>query len=69
MTDDELEELLRAALRRTTVRGPSRDLWPVIVERSRTPPGWSWLDLGIAAIVAIVLLLRPGWLWLLAFHL
>lgn len=70
MTDDErLEELLRTALRRSTVRGPSRDLWPRIVERSRGPAGWPWLDLGIAAIVAIVLLMRPAWIWLLAFHL
>ena len=70
MTDDErLEELLRAALRRPVVRGPSRDLWPLIVKRSRGRAGWSWLDLGIAALVAVVLLMRPGWLWILAYHL
>jgi len=70
MTDDErLEKLLRTALQRTTVRGPSRDLWPRIVERSHAPAGWSWLDLAVAAIVAVALLIRPGWLWLLAYHL
>jgi len=70
MTDDErLEELLRTALRSPTVRGPSRDLWPLIVKRSRARAEWPWLDLGIAAIVAVVLFSRPGWLWLLAFHL
>ena len=70
MTDDErLEGLLRAALRRPAVRGPSRDLWPLIVKRSRAQAEWSWLDLGIAALVVVVLLTRPGWLWLLAYHL
>jgi hypothetical protein len=70
MIDDErLEELLRTALRRTTPRRPSRDLWPRILERGRGAARWSWLDLGIAAIVAILLLVRPGWIWLLAYHL
>ena len=70
MTDEErLENLLRAALRRTTGRGPSRDLWPLIVERSQESVGWSWLDVGLVAIVAILLLMRPNWLWLLAYHL
>ena len=69
MTDDErLERLLRTALPRATVGGPSRDLWPRIVERGHAP-GWSWLDLAVAAIVAVALLIRPGWLWLLAYHL
>jgi hypothetical protein len=69
MTDDELEELLRRALPKTTGRGPSRDLWPAIVERSRASAGWSWLDVGLAALVVILLLLRPDWIWLLAYHL
>ena len=70
MTDEEhLASLLRAALGRTTGRGPSRDLWPLIVERSRQPVGWSWLDVGLGAIVAILLLMRPRWLWLLMYHL
>lgn len=70
MTEEErLESLLRAALGKTTGRGPSRDLWPRIVERSHESAGWSWLDAGLGALVAILLLLRPRWLWLLAFHL
>jgi hypothetical protein len=70
MTDDErIERLLREALRRPTLPSPSRDLWPRIVERSRAPAGWSWLDAGLAAIVVVLLLLRPGWIWLLAYHL
>ena len=70
MSDDErLESLLRETLRRPLPPGPSRDLWPSIVSRSRASAGVSWLDLGLAAVVATVLLLRPGWLWLLAYHL
>jgi hypothetical protein len=70
MTDEErLNELLRTALRSPTAQAPSRDLWPLIVERSRARPEWAWLDLGIAAVVAILLLLRPEWLRVLAFHL
>jgi hypothetical protein len=70
MTDDEhLHHALRAALERTTPGGPSRDLWPLIVQKSRTPSGWSWLDLALAAAVVALLLMRPQWLWLLAYHL
>jgi hypothetical protein len=70
MTDDErLETALRTALRRTAADRPSRDLWPLIVERSRARAGWFWLDLGIAAAVLALLLAQPVWLWLLAYHL
>jgi hypothetical protein len=70
MNDDErLEHLLRAALQRANAPGPSRDLWPCIVRRSQVLVAVSWLDVGLAAVVAIVLLMRPGWLWLLAYHL
>ena len=70
MNDDQrLETLLRAALEHGARRRPSRDLWPLIVERSRASAPWSWLDLAVAAVVAAALLMRPDWLWLLAFHL
>jgi len=70
MTNDErLERLLRSALPPTSGRGPSRDLWPLIVSRSRVPVAWSWFDFSLAAVIAIVLLLFPDWLWLLAYHL
>jgi hypothetical protein len=70
MTDDErLERLLRSALRPVAARGPSRDLWPRVLRRSQAPVAWSWLDVSLAAVVAIVLLLFPNWLWLLAYHL
>ncbi len=67
--DDRLEQLLRAAIRRADAPGPSRDLWPCVVSRSRAPAGVPWLDLGLAALVVAALLIRPGWLWLLAYHL
>lgn len=70
MNDDErLERRLRAVLQRPATQGPSRDLWPCVVSRSQAPVAVSWLDVGVAAVVAIVLLMRPGWLWLLAYHL
>jgi len=70
MTDEErLRDLLRAAVRPTAARGPSRDLWPLIIRRSEAPPAWSWLDLSLATVVAIALLMYPGWLWPLAYHL
>lgn len=70
MTDEErLRRLLRAAVQPTAAPGPSRDLWPLIVSRSEAPLTWSWLDLSLAAVVAIALLMYPGWLWPLAYHL
>ncbi len=70
MIDDErLERLLRSALPPLGLPGPSRDLWPLVVSRCRSPLAWSWLDLGLAAAVTLVLLLSPKLLWLLAYHL
>jgi hypothetical protein len=67
--DDRLAQLVRAAIPRTDVSLPSRDLWPCLVRRSRAPARVSWRDVGLAALVAAALLMRPGWLWLLAYHL
>ena len=68
--EERLTEMLRAALEPGPRRTPPRDLWPLIVERSRSSRnGWPWLDLAIAAAVVIVLVMHPGWLWLLAYHL
>lgn len=70
MTDEErLRHLLHTAVQPAAVPGPSRDLWPLIVRRSEAPPARSWLDLGLAAVVAIALLIHPRWMWLLAYHL
>ena len=70
MTDDErLARLVRSALQPVAVRGPTRDCWPLIEDRCQAPVTWSWLDISMAAAVAIVLLMFPNWLWLLAYHL
>lgn len=70
MTDqDRLERLLRSALPPSAPLAPSRDLWPSILSRRQTPKKWSWLDISLAVVVGIVLLMFPGWLWLLAYHL
>ena len=66
--DDRLVKLLREAMPVTTARDLTRDLWPLIVARAHPPARWSWLDLGIAAAVVVALLLRPGWLWLIVYH-
>ena len=69
MTEDErLEELLRRALAGEVPPSPTRDLWPLIRDRSR-PTRVSWLDLGLVALLMALLLARPDWLPLLAFHL
>jgi hypothetical protein len=67
--DDSLKQLLRSALPRAADREPSRDLWPLVVNRVQARAGWSWLDVSLAAGVTVVLLMFPGWLFLLAYHL
>ena len=69
MTDDRLEELLRAAMPPTSDDGPSRDVWPLLASRVDRAPRWTFLDFSLAAAVAIALLIFPEWLWLLAYHL
>lgn len=70
MTDDQpLRHLLQSALPPMTNLESARDLWPSIIHRRRVSSGWPWLDLGVAAAVALVLLLSPTLLWLLAYHL
>jgi hypothetical protein len=70
MTDDErLQQLLRSALAPTSDRQRSRDLWPLVANRIQVRARWSWLDVSLAAVVAIVLLVFPDWLFLLAYHL
>ena len=70
MTGDEsLQHLLRSALPRVADQAPARDLWPLVVNRVQARVRWSWLDVGLAGVVTIVLLLFPRWLFLLAYHL
>ncbi len=67
--DDRLQHLLRSAFPRTADQEPSRDLWPLIVNRIHAPVRRSWLDISLAAAIAIVLMMFPEWLLLLAYHL
>jgi hypothetical protein len=70
MTDDDrFQRLLRAALPPTTAQEPSRDLWPSVVKRIHAPTTRSWFDIGLAAGIAVLLMMFPEWLWLLAYHL
>jgi hypothetical protein len=70
MTDDDrLRQLLQSALPKTSDEGPSRDLWPLLASRIDRTHSWPWLDLSLAAAVAIVLLVFPEWLLLLLYHL
>jgi hypothetical protein len=71
MTNDDeiLRSLLRSALPPVDAHAPSRDLWPSVVERSRTVPRWSLADLSVAAMIATALVMFPKWFWFLAYHL
>jgi hypothetical protein len=66
--DDRLEDIVRASLR-PMAGEPAHDLWPRVTDRLATPPAWSWFDIGLAAVVAVVLLLVfPEGFWVLAYH-
>jgi hypothetical protein len=70
MTDpDRFDHLLRAALPPTVQGEPDRNLWSRVVDRLDAPRQWSWVDLSLAAMVAIALLMFPEGLFLLAYHL
>lgn len=69
MTDDELIRVLRAVVPPTVQRRPSRDLWPLVANRVRTPMGGDWFDIGLAAGVILALVLFPEYVPLLAYHL
>ena len=69
MTDDTpLTALLRSAFPPVVTHGPSRDLWPRIAGRSKQRATWSWIDIGLAAGVAISFAAWPDVLMLLAYH-
>ena len=69
MTEDRLQQMLKSALPPAIDREPSRDLWPLVLNRAEPRAGWSWLDVSLAAGVTLVLIMFPGWLSLLAYHL
>ena len=67
--DDRLEQFLRSAFPATASRGPSRDLWPLVASRILSPARPTWFDIGLAAAIALLLLMFPEWILLLAYHL
>ena len=70
MNDDErIQDLIRSALPPVTAARPTRELWPLVVKRGQTPPAWSWVDVGLAAALAVVLLVFPRLLLVLVYHL
>jgi hypothetical protein len=69
MDDGHLQELLRLTFPPMADATPSRDLWPSVANRVRAPLRVSWLDITLAALIAILLFVVPEWLWLLVFHL
>ena len=70
MTDDDrLQHLLRSAFPPTADQEPSRDLWPLVVNQIHAPVRRSWFDISLAAVIAILLMMFPEWLLLLAYHL
>jgi hypothetical protein len=70
MTDNEtISRLLRSAMPPTPDARPARDLWPAVADHSWVDALGLWIDLGVAAATAAALVLFPGFLWLLAYHL
>lgn len=73
MSDDHLKNLLCSAFPELDPAKPSRDLWPLIVDRIQAPAAWSWIDISVAAGVgvgvAVALVMLPKALLLLAYHL
>ena len=70
MTDhDDLLRLVRSSLPPTKSLDPSRDLWPLLLERERPRQRVPWLDLGLGAVAAAAVMTVPNWFWLLLYHL
>jgi hypothetical protein len=69
MDDNELKAALRSAFPPPPDPWPSRDLWPRVVDRIQSRPAPGWIDLALAALVAMVLVIFPEWLFVLAYHL
>jgi hypothetical protein len=73
MNDEHINKLLRSAFPRPASDKPTRDVWPLIVERIQAPTEWSRVDIWVAAAVltgvTIALVILPKALLLLAYHL
>jgi hypothetical protein len=68
--DDRVRQLLQSTFPRLDAGERSFDLWARIqASRRRSPAPRVWLDLGLAAALAVLLTMFPEWLLLLAYHL
>ena len=69
MTDEQFKNLLGSALLPTDEGVAAADVWPRLSARLERTPRWSYVDLGLAAALAIAFFIFPEWLWLLAYNL
>ena len=69
MDDDRISQLLRSAFPPPSGNMPSHDLWRRVEGHLDEPVTWSWVDVGLAAFAAAVVLAFPGSFFLLAYHL
>ena len=69
MDDDRLQQLLRAAFPPPQEQDAADDLWRRVEGRFDEPARWSWVDAGLAALVALALFALPGSFLLIAYHL
>jgi hypothetical protein len=70
MSDEDLRRALRAALPPIDTRGPARDLLPLLRERLASKPApVSRLDWALLAALLASILLSPGSLLTLLYHL
>ena len=69
MTDEQIKNLLRSAIPSSGDDVAARDVWPRLSARFDRTTRWSYMDLGLAATVAIAFVIFPEWLWLLAYNL
>jgi hypothetical protein len=66
--DTRLGVLLRSAMPPVVAAGPSRDMWPLVVKRSRKRQKWSSVDLALAAGAVAALFIRSDVIVLLAYY-
>jgi hypothetical protein len=69
MDDNELTSMMRSACPPSLDLSPSRDLWPRVIERVHSGPEADRIDMALAALVAVLLVIFPEWVSVLAYHL
>lgn len=68
--DNEFRELLKRNFPPMGHREPSRDFWPQMLQRlSRQPLQIQWFDWALAALVGAAILIFPGIIPALFYHL